>query len=154
MAMKDRNTQIITQQFYELVKLANELERTPRRFGTDEPLKANEIHLIELIGDNDESLSVTDLSRLLDVTKGAVSQSLKKLDDKALILKKEDPDNLSRIIVKLTSKGKTAYYAHKHWHETMDGGFKTYFRSLDQDRIDFLIEFLDKVKDFMKRAMG
>ncbi len=154
MGMKDRNTQIITQQFYELVKLANELERTPRRFGTDEPLKANEIHLIELIGDNDERLSVTDLSRLLDVTKGAVSQSLKKLDDKELILKKEDPTNLSRIIVKLTSKGKTAYYAHKHWHETMDGGFKTYFRSLDQDRIDFLIEFLAKVQDFMKRAMG
>ncbi len=152
--MKDRNTQIITQQFYELVKLANELEKTPRRFGTDEPLKANEIHLIELIGDNDENLSVTDLSRLLDITKGAVSQNLKKLEGKNLILKEEDPENLSRIIVKLTSKGKTAYYAHKHWHETMDGGFKAYFRSLDQDRIDFLIEFLDKVQDFMKRAMA
>ena len=154
MIMKDRNTQIITQQFYELVKLANELEKTPRRFGTDEPLKANEIHLIELVGDNEEKLSVTDLSRLLDITKGAVSQNLKKLENKNLILKEEDPENLSRIIVKLTSKGKTAYYAHKHWHETMDGGFKTYFRGLEQDRIDFLIEFMAKVQDFMKRAMG
>ena len=48
MGMKDRNTQIITERFYQLVKLANEMEKAPRRFGTDEPLKSNEIHLIEL----------------------------------------------------------------------------------------------------------
>jgi len=152
--MKDRNTQIITERFYQLVKLANDMEKAPRRFGTDEPLKSNEIHLIELIGDNNETLSVTDISRLLGITKGAVSQNLKRLDDKDLILKEEDPENLSRLIVRLTSKGKTAYYAHKHWHETMDGGFKEYFRSLDQDRIDFLIEFLNRVRDFMRRAMA
>jgi DNA-binding MarR family transcriptional regulator len=152
--MDDHNTHIITEQFYQLVKLANELEKAPRRFGTEEPLTSSEIHLIELIGDNDECLSVTDLSRLLHITKGAVSQSLKKLDNKGLILKNEDPKNLSRKIVNLTSKGKTAYFAHKYWHETRDGGFKEYFRSLNQDRIDFLIEFLEKVQDFMKRAMA
>jgi len=154
MAMKERNTHIITEKFYHLVALANKLEKTPRSFGTNEALKSNEIHLIEIIGDNGESLSVTDLSRLLDITKGAVSQNLKKLDAKELIIKEEDPENHSRVIVKLTSKGKTAFYAHKHWHETMDGGFIEYFRGLDQDRIDFLIEFLDRVEDFMQRAMA
>jgi DNA-binding MarR family transcriptional regulator len=151
-AMKESNAHIITEQFYQLVKRANKLEKTPRRFGTDELLNAREIHLIELIGDNDECLSVTDLSRLLGITKGAVSQNLKKLENKRLTFKDEDPENLSRMMVKLTSKGKIAYFAHKHWHEAMDGGFKEYFMGLNQEKIDFLIEFMKKVGLFMKRA--
>jgi DNA-binding MarR family transcriptional regulator len=150
--MKESNAHIITERFYQLVKLANELEKTPRCFGTGELLKAREIHLVELIGDNDERLSVTDLSRLLEITKGAVSQNLKKLEKKGLVFKDEDPENLSRVMVKLTSKGKIAFFAHKHWHETMDGGFKEYFMGLNQDRIDFLIEFMQKVGLFLERA--
>jgi DNA-binding MarR family transcriptional regulator len=151
--MNDAGTHRLTEQFYTLVKLVEKLEKTPRRFGTHEPLTSAEIHLIEIIGDNNELLSVTDLSKLLGITKGAVSQNLKKLEKKGFTEKNEDPQNISRSIVKLTSKGKTAYYAHKHWHETMDGGFKDYFMSLSQDRIDFLVEFLAKVEDFLKRAM-
>jgi DNA-binding MarR family transcriptional regulator len=151
--MKETNAHLITEQFYQLVKLANKLEKTPRRFGTDEPLSGTEIHLLELIGDNDESLSVSDLSRLLGITKGAVSQSLKRIENKGFISKEDDPENLSRLIVKLTFKGKTAYFAHKHWHESMDGGFKEYFLGLDQGKLDFLIEFMNKVEVFLKKAM-
>ena len=151
--MKESNAHIITEQFYRLVKLANKLDKMPRRFGTDEPLTGTEIHLVELIGDNREQLSVTDLSILLDITKGAVSQNLKRLENKGVIFKDEDPGNLSRLIVKLTSKGKMAYFAHQHWHESMDGGFKDYFMALDQDRIDFLKEFMGKVEFFIKQAM-
>jgi len=151
--MKKSNSHVITEQFYQLVKLANKLEKTPRRFGTDEPLTGTEIHLLELIGDNDESLSVTDLSRLLGITKGAVSQSIKRVENKGFIFKKEDPENLSKLIIRLTYKGKTAYFSHKHWHETMDGGFKEYFMGLNQDKLDFLIEFMNKVEDFLKNAM-
>jgi len=143
----------IHDQFNTIVKLAQKLENMPRKFGTDEPLTATEIHLVEIIGDNSENLSVTDLSNVLGVTKGAISQNLKRLEKKQLILKQEDPYNVSRSIVKLTSKGKTAYYAHRHWHETMDGGFKAYFIKLDQDRIDFLIEFMSRVEDFLKRTL-
>ena len=151
--MNEINPHIITEQFYDLVKLVNQLEKTPRRFGTDEPLHGTEIHLIELVGDNQERLSVTDLARLLRITKGAVSQKLKRLVNKGFIYKEDDPKNLSRLKIKLSYKGKTAYFAHKHWHETMDGGFKEYFMGLDQDKIDFLIEFMGRVETFIKQAM-
>ena len=133
--------------------LAVRLKQTPRPFGTDERLTSSEIHLIEIIGDNDEVLSVTDLSKVLGVTKGAVSQNLKRTENKGLTLKIEDPQNSSRSIVKLTSKGKTAYFAHKHWHETMDGGFKEFFLNLKPERIDFLIDFLAKLETFLKKAL-
>ena len=152
-AMQASKIHLIHEQFNKLVKLAARLEKSPRRFGTDEPLTSREIHIIEASGDNDETLSVTDLARLLGITKGAVSQNLKKMEKKGLTLKIEDPQNSSRSIVKLTSKGKTAYYAHKDWHETMDGGFKAYFMGLSDEKVDFLLDFIEKAEDFTKRAM-
>lgn len=150
--MDDPAIHLIHERFKTVVDLAVKLEQTPRPFGTDERLTSTEIHLIELIGDHLETFSVTDLSKTLGVTKGAVSQNLKKTEAKGLTSKISDPDNSSRTIVKLTSKGKTAYFAHKHWHETMDGGFRDYFMNLDRDKIDFLLEFLDKLEIFLKRA--
>ena len=151
--MNDTRIHMIHERFLSVVALAVRLEQTPRPFGTDERLTSSEIHLIEIIGDNDEVLSVTDLSKVLGVTKGAVSQNLKRTENKGLTLKIEDPQNSSRSIVKLTSKGKTAYFAHKHWHETMDGGFKEFFLNLKPERIDFLIDFLAKLETFLKKAL-
>jgi DNA-binding MarR family transcriptional regulator len=138
--------------FDNIVKLSLELEKIPRNFGTGENLSSNEIRLIEVIGEN-ESLSVTDLAKLQGITKGAVSQSLKRMEKRGLTTKEGDPGNSSRSLVLLTNKGKTAYFAHKHWHETMDGGFKAYFENLEQDKIDFLDEFLSKMETFYKQRI-
>ena len=148
---KDVSANTIFEKFIRLFHLYEEVEKTPRHFGTDELLSSSEIHLIEMIGDNDETLSVTDLARLVGVTKGAISQRLKKLDKKGLTIKEEDPQNMSRSVVKLTSKGKAAFFSHRHWHETMDGGYKKYFMSLDEEKIRFLHEFMTKVEDFLIR---
>ncbi|RLB85574.1 MAG: MarR family transcriptional regulator [Deltaproteobacteria bacterium] len=138
--------------FQSIMRLSQQLEKAPKKFGTNELLSHSEIHLIEIIGDNDQ-LSVTDISKVLDITKGAVSQSLKRLEAKGLTAKETDPDNLSRSIVKLTSKGQTAYWAHKHWHETMDGGFAQYMNKLGPKEHDIIVYFLEKVEDFLKRRV-
>jgi DNA-binding MarR family transcriptional regulator len=151
--MEKHSMHTIHDRFKRVMKLAIQLEQTPRPFGTDELLTATEIHLVEIIGENGESLSVTDLAGLLGVTKGAVSQTLKKLEKKGLTTKRPDPANSSRAIAELTTKGKTAFYAHRHWHETMDGGFKEYFQNLDQDRIDFVVEFLAKFEVFLEKVL-
>ena len=151
-SVKKDGIHTIHERFIRVLKLAGKLEKTPRKFGTDELFTSSEIHLVEIIGQHDETLSVTDLAGVLDVTKGAVSQALKKLDKKGFVNKHVDPENSSRVIVRLTTKGKTAFYAHRYWHETMDGGFYEYFNSLSQDKIDFLVEFLDTFEVFLKRT--
>jgi len=143
----------IHEKFIRIVKLYEKLEKTPRTYGTDELFTSAEMHMLENLGDNHESLSVTDLAKLLDITKGAVSQNLKKSEIKGLTMKQEDPENSSRLIVRLTSKGKAAYYAHRYWHETMDGGYKDYFVNLEEDKILFLLEFMTRVEDFLNRAI-
>jgi DNA-binding MarR family transcriptional regulator len=138
--------------FQSIMALVKMLENSPRKFGTDKSLSHAEIHLIETIGDN-EGLSVTDISRLLGITKGAVSQSLKRLEIKGFSTKEKDPDNLSRAIVKLTAKGMTAFWSHKDWHEKMDGGFSRYMDSLPDKEIDIILDFMSKTEDFLKRRL-
>ena len=144
----------IHQKFARIVGLYEKLERVPRAYGTDELLTSSEIHLVETIGDHHEEFCVTDLAKFMGVTKGAVSQRLKKLENKLLTKKKEDPENSSRSIVELTSKGKAAYFAHKYWHETMDGGYGAYYKGLEEEKISFLLEFMTKVEDFLNRALA
>jgi DNA-binding MarR family transcriptional regulator len=144
----------IHEKFNRIVALAVQIDKVPRNFGTDELMTSSEIHLVEVIGDQQETLSVTDLSKQMGVTKGAVSQNLKKLENKGLITKEDDPENLSRSIVRLTFKGKTAYYAHKHWHEKIDDGYRTYFSQLEQGKIEFLTEFMSKVEDFLSKILS
>ncbi|THB76883.1 MAG: MarR family transcriptional regulator [Desulfobacteraceae bacterium] len=135
--------------FQSLMELAIKLDKSPKAFGTSELMSHSEIHLIEIIGDMEGS-SVTDISRHLGVTKGAVSQGLKRLEQKGMTQKQPDPENLSRACVTLTAKGRTAYWAHKHWHETMDGGFSRYLQDIEKEKLDIIIEFLGKVEDFLK----
>lgn len=136
--------------FSRVSKLWQQLDSKPRKFGTETDLTGSEIHLIEVVGQN-EGLSVTDLARRLGITKGAVSQTLKRLEAKEIIIKKVDPTNISRITVGLSTKGKVAYYSHLQWHETVDGGFRNYFVHLPEDKIRFLEEFLSILEQFLKK---
>lgn len=151
LAMKNEKL-IIHGKFQSIMSLAQQMEKSHKTFGTKEKISSSEIHLIEIIGDT-KNLSVTDISNHIGITKGAVSQSLKRLDSKGFIIKKPDPENLSRSLVMLTVKGKTAYWSHKHWHETMDGGFLKYLDSLDDQTFDIIINFLNRVEDFLKRRI-
>lgn len=153
LSMQKETIHKLQEKFKRIVELANEADKAPRAYGTEYPMTNSEIHLIELIGDNGATLSVTDLAKITGVTKGAVSQTLKKLENKGFIIKQIDPSNLSRVIIDLTSRGKTAYYSHRDWHETMDGGVKKYFTGLSDEELDFLYKTLDTIETFFKKAV-
>lgn len=148
-----KEVQNIHCKFQSIMDLTLQLEKMPKRFGTDELMSISEIHMIELIGDT-EDLSVTDISRHLNVTKGAVSQSLKKLEARGFVQKDQDPENRSRVIVSLTAKGQTAYWAHKHWHETRDGGFLKYLQEIKEDDLLVIVQFLERVEDFLQEGLS
>lgn len=143
-----KNTDKIQGKLQSIMAIALKLDKTSRKFGTDKNLSHAEVHLVEIIGDN-RNLSVSDIARLLEVTKGAVSQRLKRLEKKEIIIKRPDPSNHSRSIVRLTSKGNISYWEHKHWHETMDGGFSEYLETLAEKDAAVVFDFLDKFEQFL-----
>lgn len=135
------------------MKLVNRLESEPKHYGTDSLLTGTEIHLIEIIGDNSD-YSVSDTARAFGVTRGAVSQKLKILEKKGMTTKEPDPNDLKRSIVTLTSKGKGAYFVHKHWHEMMDGGFQDYYKNLDTEKSEVILEFLTMLEKLFTNLLS
>ena len=150
--MADISPHVLHGKFQRIMDLGRQLERQPRGFGTGQRLSSTEIHLIEVIGEN-EGLGVTDLARTLDVTKGAISQNLKRLESKGLVVKRTDPDNRARVLVGLTEKGRTAFYAHRYWHARFDGGFREFYLGLAPDKVVFLADFLDRIEVFFKEML-
>ena len=75
----------IIEKFMRIVRRTAELENRPWHFGTSETLYRSEMFLLELIGER-EGISVTEAADQLGITKGAVSQTLKKLDAKGLLI--------------------------------------------------------------------
>ena len=106
--MKSRN-------FGRLVMQLRQLERHPRTFGSAGSLTPSEIHTIDAIG-TENGIIMSELAERLGVTKGAVTQLVKRLEAKDLIIRTSHPVDSRSVILSLTNKGKIAYEAHEQLH--------------------------------------
>ena len=81
------------------------LEKNPRDFGSGDLLSSAEIHMIMVIGKN-PGLNVTSISEELGISKSAVSQMVRKLEQKNLVERSQLPDNEKEIRLSLTPRGR------------------------------------------------
>ena len=114
--MENGMEQKLARELLNVIMRFNENDKKARNFGTDTPLHISEIHMIESIGSS-EGLSVSEIARRKNITKGAVSQTLMRLEEKKFVVKSSDPKNKSRAAVFLTEKGRTAFREHRRYHE-------------------------------------
>lgn len=121
----------------------SDLDRKPHSFGTGLMLTPAEMYLIEILGNHPRE-SVTSIAGIMQITKGAVSQTLKKLETKGLVEKDQDPVNASRALVSLSIQGRMILYKHREWHRRVDGGLEEYLDGLNRREAAIIHEFLDK----------
>lgn len=89
-------------------------------YGTGELYSSTEVHLISHIADK-PGITVTEIARNLERTKGAISQVLKKLEDRGLIYRQRAPKDNKKEYVFLTEKGLALDQAHRafdNYHST------------------------------------
>ena len=130
--------------FMHVVDKAGEIGTTVMDFGTGEQLHQAEIHMIAAIGKN-EGIHALALAETASVTRGAVSQILRRLESKDFIRREEDPENRSRQLLFLTTKGKTAKRGHDHFHKRIDALFMEQLDAFPDDQVDFLASFFEAV---------
>ena len=106
----------------------------------------NEMTMLKAIGDN-TGMHVIGLARILGITKGAVSQTLSKLEKKVLIEKLPDPSNASRLIIKLTASGEEIYEKHERFHEELNALVESILNEASEENRRFLNDFLTRVND-------
>ena len=107
---------------FALLSLVNQfykLERQCRNFGTDVEIHLAEIQMIMTIH-NAQGIHVNGLAEKLGITKGSVSEMLRKLERKGLVHKEKDPLKMTRLNIYLTDKGLLAHQNHICLHQKLD----------------------------------
>lgn len=81
-------------------------------YGTGELINMVEVHTLTAIEEN-PGITVTELARYWNRTKGAISQTVTRLENKGYVLKQKHPTNAKSVLLYPTQKGKELSYAHK-----------------------------------------
>ena len=127
-----------------LLRVINKIirnEKAPKHYGVDVLLHPSEIHMVMFIGNN-KGNHLSELARIVGVTRGAVSQVVAKLEKKGLVEKEEDPDNHLKTVPVLTSKGQVAYWNHEQQHEKADIELFAFMDRLSDKEVGVIENFL------------
>ncbi len=89
--------------FIRILHLYSVLDKKPKDFGTGDLLYVSEIHAIHAIASNPE-INLTQLAELSGVTKGAISQMVKRLVSKRYIARYK-VRNKKEVNLRLSDKG-------------------------------------------------
>ena len=143
---------IILQEFMKIINKYNGFDKKARNYGTDKLLYPSEVHVIDVIGMN-EDMTTTKIAESLGITKGAVSQITAKLIDKKLI-RKQDGKGINEVYLSLTKDGINAYHGHQKLHEHMHSKMNKLIDEMDDTTKESIINFIRELNDELTRLEG
>lgn len=116
----------------------------PIDYGTGEKYTSVEVHLLKYIIDH-PGKTVTDLSQEWDKTKAAISQMLKRMEEKGLIEWRGALDSKKKQLYFATSKGETLNRQHIEYDERVFGQtLKLLGETCTQEEIAVCFHVLEK----------
>jgi DNA-binding MarR family transcriptional regulator len=126
--------QILIDQFLNILHLYSVISRKPKDYGTGDYLYFTETHTITVVGDSGE-INMTGLAEKMGVTRGAISQTIRKLVTKGLIIKSNQRNNRKEMFLSLSKKGDIVYRGQESFHNELFTFARTlYERASPSDR--------------------
>lgn len=137
--------------FIKVVNKYNSLEKIPVRYGVKQNLYHSERHMVDHIGDH-IGMNVSELADAAGVTKGAMSQVLKKLEAKEVSRRYKKSTNEKEVFVELTKLGKGIYEEHKKINEESTLPLYVELEKYSDDKIEFFIDILQWIDGFLESS--
>jgi DNA-binding MarR family transcriptional regulator len=116
-------------------------------------LYPSEIHLILFIH-QEQDTNATRMAERLGVTKGAVSQTLSRLEKKGVLRKIKDPYNKNELTIKFTSLGQQAVEEYLHLLASVHQQYDQYLSTLTERERAVIKGFLSHIEVIMDRLMN
>lgn len=119
--------------FLKILHLYSVISRKPKDYGTGDLIYFTELHTISVVAVNKE-INMTKLAEIMGVTKGAISQTIRKLVSKNLILK-SNINNKKEVNLKLSEKGIIVFKAQESFQkEIFNFAWTLYERGKPEER--------------------
>lgn len=134
-----------------LIRIINQyhsLEKIPVNYGSNSNLYHSERHMIDIIGDNPR-MNMREFAAAVGVTKGAISQIVKKLEEKGVVRRYKKSINDKEVFVELTKFGQEIYEEHKKINEETIIPLCRELEKYADDKVEFLIGFLTWINRFL-----
>ena len=155
---REKASRDVMELFIRVVNKYNALEKIPTRHGSKHGLYHSERHILDTLGDN-PGLNVTELAGFVGVTKGAISQVVRKLESKGLVQKYKKSTNDKEVFIELTTAGKNIHEQLRKIHkQTMMPLFEE-LKHYPDEQVAFLVSmfhwfdaFMDDSKKKMKMS--
>lgn len=139
------NAELFTK-FYRLINLYNSKAKKPHTFSNGLVLYPAQSHMIELIGDN-EGITLTQIADEYMITKGAVSQITKFLDEKGLIIKKPSEKGGRTTELYLSDEGKRVFAEHREMHREMTEQISELAKRLSPQAMEILENMANMIEE-------
>lgn len=121
-----------------------EMEEKIQNYGTDVKISISEIHILDTVISN-PGIHISGIAKKRGVTRGAISQLVKKMEKKGLLSKLPDPENLSRLMINLTKKGIIAQRTHNELHKLFNRMIEESLKSMSEEEKSSIEKFLGDV---------
>jgi DNA-binding MarR family transcriptional regulator len=138
----------IMELFIQAVHQYNALEKIPVKVGEKHDLYHSERHFLDKFGDH-PGVNITEFARAVGITKGAVSQVVKKLETKGLVRRFKGSGNDKEVFIELTRAGRDIYVRHKKTNEDTIKPLIEKLRQYPDDKVEFLISMFGWINDYL-----
>jgi len=137
--------------FFRVVNQYNALEKIPVQHSAEHALFHSERHMLDRLGDHPD-LNVTELAQSAGVTKGAISQILKKLEGKALVRRYKKATSDKEVFVELTGIGRQVHGERIEHHAAAVLPLVQELSRYSEQEVAVLIGFFRWLDGFMEQS--
>ena len=96
-----------------------------------------------------QDINASKMAARLGVTKGAVSQTLARLEKKGILNKIKDPQNKNELTVHFTPLGKNVLEEQRKLRATFYEQYAKYFSNISEKEEVIIMGFLKKMEGFL-----
>lgn len=102
---------------------------------------AAEVHLMTAVAGGD-AINATAIAEKMGVTKGAISQTISRLEKKGVLTKTSDPGNKNELTLAFTDFGERAHDYYIHLSERRTLKYKQHLKRFSEDELMAVERFL------------
>jgi DNA-binding MarR family transcriptional regulator len=112
-------------------------------------LYPSEIHLMLHVAD-EQATNLTRIAERLGITKGALSQTLGRLERKGMLVKSKDPHAKNELTVSFTPQGQRALKEFRALRSAVEARYDSYFAELDEGERETIGRFLTRMNELLE----
>ena len=132
--------------FNRFILAFEQLKTNQHKISIDKSITLNEVHLIVVIGKN-QPLNLVKLSELLEVSRSAITQSVRRLIQKNLVDFDFDPNNGKNKYLRLSEKGIEVFKIHKEQQAYIEESVFSVLDNYSEEELQTVVKLMDDIEN-------